>query len=129
MMFMSPELFKIEMDYLGERFKGKDHIKLYLANTNMSMFKEDFEIAEVIRETQSKYNWPRMIDVNSGKDTKKLMKMTELIDMRPAIALQTLNDDVLQNIKRRNIGFEDYMDFQKKSNGKNSSGFSIRIDP
>ena len=52
---MSPDLFKIEMDYLGERFKGKDHIKLYLANTNMSMFKEDFEIAEVIRETQTKY--------------------------------------------------------------------------
>jgi len=115
MMFMSPDLFKTEMEYLAERFKGKDHVTLYLANTNMSMFKEDFEIAEVIRESQIKYKWPKRINVNSGKDSNKLMKMTELINMRPAIALQTLSDNVLQNIKRRNIGFDAYMDFQKKA--------------
>jgi len=113
MRFQSPELFRKDMEYLGKRFANRDEVKLYIANTNMSMFKEDFDIAYVIKEIQEKYNWPKFIDVNSGKDTDKLLKMVEIVNIRPAVALQTLTDSVLDTIKRKNIGLEKFENFQK----------------
>ena len=113
--FQSPEIFSKEMEALGSRFENQQHVILYIANANMSLFKEDFAIAEIIRAIQDKYNWPRNINVNSGKDTKKLMEMMEIINIRPAIALQTLTEDVLKEIKRINIPFEKYVSFQKEA--------------
>jgi radical SAM superfamily enzyme YgiQ (UPF0313 family) len=113
--FQSPELFSKEMEVLGSRFENKQHVTLYIANANMSLFNEDFAIAEIIRETQDKYNWPRNINVNSGKDTKKLMRMMEILNIRPAIALQTLTEDVLKKVKRINIPFDKYVSFQKEA--------------
>jgi len=112
MLFSSPELFKKDMEYLGKRFEGKSNITLYIANTNMSLFKEDFAIAQIIKETKEKYNWPQVINVNSGKDPKKLLEMLSIIDYQPAIALQTLTPEVLKNIKRKNIPFEKFIAFQ-----------------
>ena len=50
MLFLSTDIFRREMEYLGKRYAGRGNIVLYLANTNMSLFREDFEIARVIRE-------------------------------------------------------------------------------
>jgi radical SAM superfamily enzyme YgiQ (UPF0313 family) len=113
MLFQSPETFERDMNYLGKRFTGQDHVTLYIANTNMGQFKQDFEIGRIIRETQEKYNWPRMIDVNSGKDPKKLLEMVSIVNFPASIALQTNTPDVLQNIKRKNIPFDKYVVFQK----------------
>ena len=111
--FQSPEIFEQDMDYLGKRFTGQDHVTLYLANTNMSLFKQDFEIARIISDTQEKYDWPRMINVNSGKDPEKLLEMLSIVNFPASIALQTNTSAVLQNIKRKNIPFDEYVVFQK----------------
>jgi len=124
MLFQSPEIFKKDMEYLGKRLAGRHDITLYLANTNMSLFKEDFAIAEIIKETQEKYDWPRIINVNSGKDPEKLLKMLSIINFQPALALQTLTPAVLENVKRKNIPLEDYIAFQRevlKKTGETSS--------
>lgn len=113
MLFQSPETFKQDMEYLGRRFTGQDHVTLYLANTNMGQFKQDIEIGRIIRDTQKEYNWPKMIDVNSGKDPKKLLEMVSIVNFPAAIALQTNTPDVLKNIKRKNIPFDKYVAFQK----------------
>jgi radical SAM superfamily enzyme YgiQ (UPF0313 family) len=113
MLFQSPEIFKQDMNYLGKRFAGQDHVTLYIANTNMSEFKQDFEIGRIIRETQKKYDWPRIINVNSGKDPKKLLEMVSIVNFPASIALQTNTPDVLQNIKRKNIPFDKYVAFQR----------------
>jgi len=114
MLFLSTDNFRRDMEYLGKRFAGRDNIVLYLANTNMSLFREDFEIAHVIREIQDKYNWPRIFNVNSGKNPQKLFDMLSIIDFQPGIAIQTLTPLVLKNIKRKNIPFEEFISFQEK---------------
>ena len=114
MLFLSTDIFKQDMEYLGQRFAGRDNIVLYLANTNMSLFSEDFEIAHVIREIQEKYNWPRIFNVNSGKNPQKLLDMLSIMDFRPGIAIQTLTPVVLENIKRKNIPFKEFVSFQQK---------------
>lgn len=112
MLFLSPDIFRKDLEYLGKRFAGRHDVTLYLANTNMSLFREDFAIAKIIREVKEKYDWPRIIGVNSGKDPKKLLEMLSIINFQPGIALQTLTPKVLENIKRKNISFADYISFQ-----------------
>lgn len=112
MLFLSPDIFRRDMEYLGRRFAGRHEVVLYLANTNMSLFKEDFVIAEVIRDMQKKYDWPVNIFVNSGKDPGKLLEMSSIIRFNPGIALQTLTPSVLKNINRMNIPLEDFISFQ-----------------
>ncbi len=114
MIFQSPQIFKKDLEYLGKCFRGRHDVTLYIANTNMSLFSQDFEIAEIIKQIQIKYNWPKLIDVNSGKKPEKLLEMISIIDFRPQIALQTLSPSVLENIKRINIPFDKYTKFQKE---------------
>lgn len=114
MLFMSPEIFKQDMEYLGKRFAGKPEVMLYIANTNMSFFKEDFPIAHIIRETQDKYNWPKYAYFDTGKDPQKLLDMLSIIKFVPAPALQTLTPAVLANINRRNLPLEEYIKFQRE---------------
>ena len=54
-----------------------------------------------------------MINVNSGKEPKKLLEMVSIVNFPASIALQTNTPDVLQNIKRKNIPFDKYVAFQK----------------
>ena len=114
MLFLSSEIFEQDMNYLGEMFADQSNVILYIANTNMSLFNEDFLIADIIRKTKEKYGWPKLINVNSGKNPDKLIDMLKVIHFQPGIALQTLTPHVLQNIKRKNIPFEDFLAFQKK---------------
>ena len=116
MLFQSAHFFAADMEYLGRRFKGQHNVVLYLANTNFGLFEEDFAIARIIRSIQDKYDWPKLINVNSGKDPDKLMSLVSLLKYKftPAIALQTLTPGVLKNIKRRNIEFGKFISFQKE---------------
>jgi len=116
MIFQSPECFRQDIEYLGKRFSGQHNVILHMANTNFGLFEEDFEIARIIREVQDKYDWPKIINVNSGKDPDKLLKMISILKYKftPAIALQTLTPEVLKNIGRKNIKLEKFVSFQKK---------------
>ncbi|MEI6070382.1 MAG: radical SAM protein [Verrucomicrobiae bacterium] len=113
MIFQDTEVFRKDIEYLAKRFAGQHHIVLYIANTNMGLFKEDFDIARVIREVQDKYDWPKYIDCNSGKDPVKLQKLTQILKgFVPAIAFQSLTEQVLKNINRKNTEFSAFQDFQ-----------------
>jgi radical SAM superfamily enzyme YgiQ (UPF0313 family) len=114
MLFLSPALFEKDMEYLGRRFQGKYHVPLYIANTNWSLFEQDFEIAGILKKVKEKYGWPSQIHINSGKDPRKLIEMLSVFRYMPGIALQTLTPSVLQNINRKNIPFDEYLDFQNK---------------
>lgn len=114
MLFLSPEIFKQDMEYLGKRFANRPEIMLYVANTNMSLFKEDFPIAHIIREIQDKYNWPKYVYFDTGKDPQKLLDMLSIIKFVPAPALQTLTPSVLKIINRKNLPFDNYMSFQRE---------------
>lgn len=115
MLFQSPELFSRDMEHLGRRYAGQHQVTLYLSNTNFGLFEEDFGIARIIRRIQDTYDWPKNIFVNSGKDPDKLLELISILKYKfiPYISLQTLTPEVLVNIRRRNIPFEDFVRFQK----------------
>jgi len=118
MLFLSARIFKADMEYLGKRFSDKPNVPLYIANTNMSLFDQDFEIARIIKSVQDQYRWPYLININSGKNPERLLKMMSLLEFTPSIALQTLTSHVLEEIKRKNISFDEFIAFQKKVSQK-----------
>ena len=115
MLFQSDTLFQEEMEYLGKKFENKHQIVLYIANTNFGLFDQDERIAQVLRSIQDKYNWPKLIDIGTCKDTAKLLKILSILKYRfkPAISLQTLTPQVLKKIKRYNVTIEEFIQFQK----------------
>lgn len=114
LLFLAPEIFKQEMEYLGKRLSGRHDIVLYFANSNTGFFDEDMRTAEIVREIQKKYDWPKYINLSTGKDPEKLLRMMSIVDFEPGIALQTLTPQVLKNIGRMNIPLKSYVNFQKK---------------
>jgi len=114
LLFLAPEIFKQEMEYLGKRLAHRHDIVLYFANSNTGFFDEDMKMAAIVRATQKKYDWPKYINLSTGKDPEKLLKMMSIVDFEPGIALQTLTPRVLKNIGRMNIPLESYVNFQKK---------------
>lgn len=113
-MFLDLDIFKTEMEYLGKHLSGRTDTFLFFSNSNMGFYDEDLIAAEIVRNVQKKYNWPRYINLSSGKDPQKLLKMLSIIDFTPDIALQTLTPDVLKNISRRNLSLVEYTTFQKE---------------
>ncbi len=129
MIFQPPEIFGKDMEHLGKRYAGMHNITLYMANTNFGLFKEDFEIARIIRKTQEKYDWPKNIIVNSGKDPDRLLELMSILKYKfiPYISLQTLTPVVLENIRRRNIPFKDFVRFQKVVNSTVSANTTTEL--
>ncbi|MEK7072624.1 MAG: radical SAM protein [Patescibacteria group bacterium] len=114
LLFLSPEFFKADMEYIGKRLAGQSDIFLFFSNSNMGFYNEDMEMARIVRDSQKKYNWPKYINLSTGKDPQKLLEMLSIVDFEPGIAIQTLTPEVLKNICRRNIPLEEYTNFQKK---------------
>lgn len=114
LLFLKPEFFKKDMEYIGERLAGQSDILLFFSNSNMGFYNEDMEMARIVRDAQKKYHWPKYINLSTGKDPQKLLEMLSIVDFEPGIAIQTLTPEVLKNICRRNIPLDEYINFQKK---------------
>ena len=99
-----PERVRSELRYIAERYSGSRILNI--ADSNFGMYKEDVEIAEAIGEIQKEYGWPEYIHVATGKNQKeRVLKVASLINgaLRLSGSVQTLDVDVLKNIKRNNI--------------------------
>jgi len=95
-----------ELTYIAERYTGK---YLTLADTNFGMFKDDVEFCKVIAETKIKYDYPHHLQVSTGKNQQaRIIACADLLEgsLRFSASVQSLDDEVLKNIKRSNISYE-----------------------
>lgn len=114
--FQSIDNFRKDIEYLGKRFSGQHNVQLYIADPNFGLFKNDFEIACAIRDTQDNYDWPKVIEVNLTKNPKKHLQLISILKYItiPGISIQTLTPKVLKNIKRKNPSYGEFIAFQEK---------------
>jgi len=111
-----------ELELFGKYFQDRHEIRLFLADNNFGSFKQDHEVANIIRKIQDKYNWPRYIDVTTGKtkpDNILAVKEKLKWGLTVTASLQTLTDVSLKNVKRKNLHFDDFIRLQKKSKKEN----------
>ena len=112
----SSEKIAGEIEYIGgmmaESCANGGRNDLFIADSNFGMFKDDISTCQQIANTQRKYSWPEYINVATGKNQKKrVLEAARLINgaLRLSGSIQSLDTEVLKNIKRSNIAPEELM--------------------
>ncbi len=85
---------------------------LWLVDSNFGMYREDMDTCKAIANCQEKYNWPEYIQCDTGKNNKPLvLNAARLVKgaIRLSGSVQTLDKEVLKNIKRSNISGDGLM--------------------
>jgi radical SAM superfamily enzyme YgiQ (UPF0313 family) len=94
---------------------------LRIADPNFGMYSRDIEIASYIGEAQRMYQYPLIIDATTGKNkADNIIKTMEQVNGALVLyqAVQSLDDEVLENIQRSNIKIDAYKDLQVHIKGR-----------
>ena len=123
----SIERIKEELEYIAVRSNKKKNTVLHLADPNFGMFPRDREICNVLADTQKKYKWPLSIIVATGKNNKeRVIDITSVLgsSFPVAMAVQSMDEKVLKNIKRSNIKLDHFAEISAsiKKQGRSSGG-------
>jgi radical SAM superfamily enzyme YgiQ (UPF0313 family) len=118
-----------DVHYIGNKIAetAKSHSRrdLFIADSNFGMYPSDVDTARALAETKEKYAWPDYINVATGKNAKeRVIETARLLDgsLRLSGSVQSLDPEVLGNIKRKNISPEQLVDLglHTKTIGVNS---------
>lgn len=118
------ERSEAELVYIAERYKGK---YLQLADVNFGMYAEDIEFSKAIARTKEKYDFPHHIQVCAGKNNQeRIIKCSEILkgSLRFGASTQSLDKEVLKNVKRSNISLEKLIEVSKQVNDTPASTYS-----
>ncbi|WP_321471604.1 B12-binding domain-containing radical SAM protein [uncultured Paludibaculum sp.] len=119
----SLDRMKEEIEYIARRVKELSPTMgtLRIADSNYGMFERDVELSEKIGEMQKKYGYPTFIDATTGKNRPdRIIRSVEKVSGALVVyqAVQSLNDDVLRNIKRSNIKLQAYEEIMVHVRGR-----------
>ncbi len=120
-----------ELEYIAPRMmelkKMGGRNDLQIADSNFGMFKEDIHTCHVIAEMQDKYGWPEYINVATGKNNKKrVLEAAKIIRgaLKLSGSVQSLDLDVLDNIKRSNISSDELIDLALEARNVGANVYS-----
>jgi radical SAM superfamily enzyme YgiQ (UPF0313 family) len=112
-----------EIFYIARKIKEKSPQVgvLRIADSNYGMFERDIEISGVLGQTQKLYGWPTYIDATTGKNRPdRIIKSVEQVSGALILyqAVQSLDEQVLRNVKRQTIKIEAYEALQVYMRGR-----------
>lgn len=120
----SAQRFEDELTYIAQRYKGK---VLDLADVNFGMFKQDVAISTAITRVREQYGYPAYVHVATGKNQKsRVLECAEILkgSLRLSASVQSLDRDVLVNIKRQNISTVELLKVARASNAADANTYS-----
>lgn len=117
------ERIREEIYYIAARIKEHSPRMgtLRIADSNYGMYERDTEISGYIGEVQKLYGWPTFIDATTGKNRpERIIKSVEQVGGALVLyqAVQSLDEDVLRNVKRSTIKLEAYEQLQVYMRGR-----------
>ena len=118
-----------EIEYVGARSHARNWI---VCDANFGILKRDVEIAKAIRKMKDRYDAPQKCHIWLAKNvTERNLEIGEILNdmVIPVMAVQSLDEQVLKNIKRGNISTETYAEYQKKFHTIGSCTYSDVIVP
>lgn len=105
------------------------------ADANFGMLQRDVEIARHLAKCRAKNGYPLGVYFSSSKNTpERVVEITRNLDAAGLIAgqpvsLQSINPEVLRNVKRHNIKTSSYTELQRVLNERKLSSFLEIIWP
>lgn len=123
----SLDRLKEEIAYIAPRASSLGIVNLHIADTNFGMFPRDREICEALLKSQKEFGWPRQIMSTTGKNNKeRVIEITKMMGnvFSVNMSVQTMDHDVLVNIKRDNIEIDAYTQINQSLNqqGRSTKG-------
>ena len=124
------------MDRLKEEFKwiAQQKIKyVFNADSNFGMHPRDREIAEILVETKKQHGFPEKFRTCFGKNTDDkiydiaMLLHTQDLEKGITLARQSNDEQVLENINRKNIKLDTYNNLQVRFNEGNVPVYSELI--
>lgn len=104
----SLERVKTEIDYIATRVPEKTH-SLVITDLNFGMYPRDLEVCNYLVEAQEKYGYPKRVVATTGKNKKdRIVEAIKRLNgtMTLLMSVQSLDSEVLKNIRRSNISVE-----------------------
>lgn len=118
-----------EISHVGERSRSRNWI---FCDANFGILKRDVDIARAIRSVNEETGYPKSCQIWMAKNvTGRNLQIGEILGdiITPVMAVQSLDDEVLANVKRDNISTDIYAEYQKKFNKMGSRTYSDLIVP
>ncbi len=119
------EYIAARMAQLRETSNGRSD--LHIADSNFGMYKEDMDVAQTISELQKQYRYPEYVMVATGKNNKdRVLEVAKTVNgaIRLSGTVQSLDSEVLQNIKRANISIPQIMDLALNASRIGANSYS-----
>lgn len=116
----SLDTIKKEIRYIAKRTKNSTGF-MYIADANFGILKRDLEIANVIRDCTDNEHYPQHVFIYFAKNTTDtIVSIASILKTVTSMSMskQTMNQDVLVNIKRKNIPIEQYDALRDKCHNK-----------
>lgn len=113
--------FEKEVEYIAERCKGK---VLVLVDNNFGMFAQDIEIAKALARIKDKYDYPYHIATSTSKNAEdRILECAKILkgSLPVTVSVQSLDYDVLVNIKRKNVPINKSIKMAKLANSEDSN--------
>lgn len=112
-----------EIHYIARLIKARSpHMgTLRIADSNYGMFERDVEISAYIGQMQRDYGWPTFIDATTGKNRPdRIIQSVEKVSGALVLyqAVQSLDEDVLRNVKRQTIKLDAYKALEVHMRGR-----------
>ena len=98
--------------------EDKRRTDLLVADSNFGMFSQDLDTCRVIAEVQDAYDYPKYLNVATGKNKKeRVLEAAKLVRgaMKLAGSVQSLDPVVQEKMRRSNISADQIMDMAMKS--------------
>lgn len=113
--FFDIERVKDEISYIAGHVKNTN--LFHLADSNFGIVERDIEIARHIAETYKKTGYPRRSGVNWAKNQPNIVEIAKVLkNINLISSLQSLDNVVLEKVKRKNIEIPVFRDIVKKVN-------------
>ena len=97
-----------DIKYIAEHVPENTH-SLHISDLNFGMYPRDLEICETLSTIQHEHDYPKFIKCTTGKNQKeKIIKAIKKLNnsLRVTMSVQSLDSDVLDNIRRDNISVD-----------------------
>ena len=125
------EIVKGEISYISEKMNSLKNnmarVDLLIADSNFGMFEEDLDTCRAIAAEQKKTGYPKYINVATGKNKKeRVLEAASIVNgaMKLAGSVQSLDPEVQDNIKRKNISSDQIVDMALKSSEIGANTYS-----
>ena len=122
--YKSVSRFEQELEYVAKNCKGK---MLTIADLNFGMYARDIEISTSIAKIKEKYDYPYYIQVSAGKNNKpRILECASILkgSMGLAASVQSLDKQVLKNVKRNNISEQQLLEMTQTGNDMSANTYS-----